>query len=378
MRTMSAPDVIVVGGGAIGASIAWRCASNGLAVTLIEETPGRGATWASAGMLAPVTEAHFGEEKLLDLNVASSRRWSEFAAELEELTGRSIGYEQCGTLMVATDADDYAVIAELIGYQERLGLKVERLSRTELRSLEPALAPGIRGGAIVDGDHHVDNRALIDALVDACRLTGVELHAGRVESVTTRDEGVTGVELSDGGRLACGRVVVAAGCWSSAIEGVPDPIRSAVRPVKGQLLYLSSPAGQLIARNVRSPDVYIVPRGDERIVVGATVEEMGWDVTVTAEAVYTLLRDAFAVVPALGEFELLECAVGLRPGSRDNAPIIGPTEVEGMLIATGHFRNGILLTPVTSDCIAELITSGRTPGVIRDFTPARLSAEDLQ
>jgi glycine oxidase len=375
---MTVPDVVAVGGGAIGASIAWRCASNGLAVTLIEETPGRGATWASAGMLAPVTEAHFGEEKLLDLNVASSRRWSEFAGELEELTGKSIGYEQCGTLMVATDADDYAVISDLVGYQERLGLKVERMSRSELRSLEPALAPGIRGGALVDGDHHVDNRALIDALVDACRLTGVELHAGRVESVATHDDAVTGVELSDGSRLACGSVVVAAGCWSGSIDGIPDPIRSAVRPVKGQLLYLSGPAEQLIAHNVRSPDVYIVPRGDERVVIGATVEEMGWDVTVTAEAVYTLLRDAFAAVPALGEFELLECVAGLRPGSRDNAPIIGPTEVVGLSVATGHFRNGILLTPVTSDSIAELITSGRTPEVIRDFTPARLSVEDLQ
>jgi glycine oxidase len=372
---MSAPDVVVVGGGAIGASIAWRSATNGLSVTLVEETPGRGATWAAAGMLAPVTEAHFGEERLLDLNVDSSRRWSTFAAELEELTGRSVGYEQCGTLMVAPDGDDYAVISELIGYQERLGLKVERLSRSELRDLEPALAPGIRGGAMVDGDHHVDNRALVDALVEACLLTGVELHAGGVQSIVSRGGRVTGVELDDGEFVACERVAVAAGCWTSAIDGIPEPIRSAVRPVKGQLLYLSGREAQLVTRNVRSPDVYIVPRGDGRIVVGATVEEMGWDVTVTAEAVYTLLRDAFEVLPAIGELELLECVAGLRPGSRDNAPIIGATEIDGLLIATGHFRNGILLTPVTSDCIAELIATGRTPEIIRDFTPARLTQE---
>ena len=373
---MSSPDVVVVGGGAIGASIAWRSAIHGLSVTLVEETPGRGATWAAAGMLAPVTEAHFGEEKLLDLNLDSSRRWGTFAAELEELTGRSIGYEQCGTLMVAPDGDDYAVISELMGYQERLGLKVERLSRSELRELEPALAPGIRGGAIVDGDHHVDNRALVDALVEACLLTGVELRAGRVESIASRDGRVTGVAMDDGEFLACERVAVAAGCWTSEIDGIPESIRSAVRPVKGQLLYLRGREAQLVTRNVRSPDIYIVPRGDGRIVVGATVEEMGWDVTVTAEAVYTLLRDAFEVLPAIDGLELLECVAGLRPGSRDNAPIIGATEIDGLVIATGHFRNGILLTPVTSDCIAELIATGRTSDVIRDFAPARLTLEE--
>jgi glycine oxidase len=376
---MSAPDVVVVGGGAIGASVAWRCAARGFAVTLIEETPGRGATWAAAGMLAPITEAHFGEERLLELNIDSSRRWSAFAAELEELTGASIGYEQCGTVMVAPDADGFAAISELLDYQERLDLKVERLTRTELRALEPALAPGIRGGALVEGDHHVDNRALVDALLDACRLTGVELHAGRVASITTRGDRVVGVELDGGESRPCEQVVVAAGCWSGGIEGVPDQIRSAVRPVKGQLLYLRGHAGAPpITRNVRSPDVYIVPRGDGRIVVGATVEEMGWDVTVTADAVYTLLRDAFAVVPALDAFELIECVAGLRPGSRDNAPIIGPAGPRGLVVATGHYRNGILLTPVTADSVAEIVATGGVPDAIREFTPSRLVVGDAQ
>ncbi|MGH2788133.1 MAG: glycine oxidase ThiO [Actinomycetota bacterium] len=376
---MSAPDVVVVGGGAIGASVAWRCAARGIAVTLIEETPGRGSTWAAAGMLAPVTEAHFGEERLLELNIDSSRRWSAFAAELEELTGASIGYEQCGTVMVAPDADGFAVISELLDYQERLDLKVERLSRTELRALEPALAPGIRGGALVEGDHHVDNRALVDALLDACRLTGVELHAGSVASITTRGDRVVGVELDGGESRPCEQVVVAAGCWSGGIEGVPDEIRSAVRPVKGQLLYLRGPVGAPpITRNVRSPDIYIVPRGDGRIVVGATVEEMGWDVTVTADAVYTLLRDAFAVVPALDAFELIECVAGLRPGSRDNAPIIGPGGPRGLVVATGHYRNGILLTPVTADSVAEIVATGGVPDAIREFTPSRLVVGDAQ
>jgi glycine oxidase len=366
-------DVVVIGGGAIGTSIAWRCATRGLAVTLIEESPGRGATWAAAGLLAPVTEAHFGEEKLLELNVDSSRRWGAFAAELEEVTGASVGYEQCGTIMAAPDVDGYAVISELLDYQERLDLEVERLSRTELRALEPALAPGVRGGALVEGDHHVDNRALVAALTDACKLTGVELRAGRVTAIGSAPGRVTGVEVDDGEAIPCEQVVLAAGCWSSRIEGVPDEIRSAVRPVKGQLLYLRG-RDDGITRNVRSPDVYIVPRGDGRVVVGATVEEMGWDVTVTAEAVYTLLRDAFAVVPSLAELELMECVAGLRPGSRDNAPIIGPTEIDGLIVATGHYRNGILLTPLTADCVAEIVVTGRTPDVIREFTPERLRA----
>jgi glycine oxidase len=368
------PDVIVVGGGIIGLSIAWRAASAGLAVILIEERSGRGASWAAAGMLAPVSEAHYGEERLLELNLESSRRWPQFVAELEEQTGMSAGYQACGTVIVAPDADDFEAMGVLLDYHERLGLKVERLTARELRRLEPALAPAIRGGALVAGDHNVDNRLLAAALLEACRRTGVRVKGARVRRVRIDGDRVRGVALDDGENVDGEVVVLAAGCWSGGIEGIPDEAALPVRPVKGQLLYVRGPSEpRIFEHNIRSMDVYLVPRGDGRVVVGATVEEMGFDLTVTVEAMYTLMRDAFRVAPGIGEMELVECVAGLRPGSPDNAPLLGDTGINGLIAATGHYRNGILLAPATADAIGALLVTGRTPEIIVGFSPQRFA-----
>jgi glycine oxidase len=364
----------VVGGGVIGLGIAWRAAQAGLSVTVVDQAPGRGASWAAAGMLAPVTEVHYGERPLLGLNLAAAARWPGFAVEVEEAAGRPVGYRPAGTLAVARDTDDNAALEDLYRFQLRCGLQVERLRSRECRQLEPGLAPSIRGGILAPGDHQVDNRALVEALLVACERAGVRLVEGRVAELAVEGDQVTGVVLGDGARLPAGVVVLAAGCWSGGLGGLAAEVLVPVRPVKGQLLYLRGPADQpLCQRNVRGLEVYVVPRGDGRVVVGATVEEQGFDTRVTAGAVGDLLRAALELLPDVAELELAETVVGLRPGSPDNAPMLGPAGPEGLVVATGHYRNGILLTPVTADAIAELLATGRVPELIAPFAPGRFA-----
>jgi glycine oxidase len=364
----------VVGGGAIGLGIAWRAALAGMTVTVVDQAPGRGASWAAAGMLAPVTEVHYGEHALLRLNLAAAARWPSFTAELEEASGRPVGYRPGGTLAVARDADDNAALEDLYQFQLRCGLEVERLRSRECRQLEPGLAPSIRGGVLAPGDHQVDNRALVEALLAACQRAGVRLVDARATDLTVDGDQVTGVVLAGGRRLAAGTVVLAAGCWSGGLGGLAGEALPPVRPVKGQLLYLRGPADQpLCSRNVRGLEVYVVPRGDGRVVVGATVEEQGFDTRVTAGAVHDLLRAAMELLPDVAELELAETVVGLRPGSPDNAPLLGPAGPEGLVVATGHYRNGILNTPTTADTIAELLATGQVPELIAPFDPGRFA-----
>lgn len=369
--------MVVVGGGVIGLAIAWRASNAGLNVMVVDENPGRGASWAAAGMLAPVTEVHYGEERVLELGMESLARYPAFVAELSAATGRDVGYRESGTLIVALDNDDHEALGELFRFQQRLGLKTERLSRGEARALEPGLAPGLRAAWYVDGDHHVDNRALTDALKSACLESDVKFVAAKVGAVVTSGDRVTGVRTTDGRELGGENVVLAAGCWSAQIEGIPDEHRPPVRPVKGQLLYLDGVEPALLTHNVRGLDAYVVPRTDTRVVVGATVEEQGFDTRVTAGAVYELLRAGYELIPELAEFELLECVTGLRPGSPDNAPMIGRTGLEGLLVATGHYRNGILLTPITADAIAGLLTTGKVPAVINFASPQRFASREV-
>jgi glycine oxidase len=373
MASQVAGDVVVVGGGVIGLGVAWRAAQAGMAVTVVDPSPGSGASWAAAGMLAPVTEVHYGEQALLRLNLAAADRWAGFAAELEEAAGRQVGYRRCGTLTVARDTDDNAAIEDLYRFQLRCGLEVERLRGRDCRRLEPGLAPGVRGGVLAPGDHQVDNRAMAGALLTACERAGVRLLAGRATELRLDGERVTGVTVAGGASLAAATVVLAAGCWSRELGGLAAELLPPVRPVKGQLLQLRGPAADpLCRRNVRGLEVYIVPRADGRVVVGATVEEQGFDTRVTAGAVHDLLRAAFELLPDVVELELVETVAGLRPGSPDNAPLLGPAGVDGLVIATGHYRNGILLAPVTADAVAELLVSGRVPAAIAPFGPARL------
>jgi glycine oxidase len=325
-------------------------------VVVFDPDPGAGASAAAAGMLCPVSEAHYGEERLLELNLASAQRWPSFAAELEAASGIDVGYRRDGTLAVAFDDDDLRVLDELLSFQQSLGLDSARLRSRECRALEPRLSPRVRGGIFVDGDHQVDNRSVVAALLRAAERAGVRIVREAVASPGEVDAEV---------------VVVAAGCWSAWL--CPDV---AVRPVKGQILRLRfDPDDPVLTRNVRGlvagRSVYLVPRAGGELVVGATVEEQGYDTRVTAGAVEELLRAAIDLVPAVSELELVETRAGLRPGTPDNAPIVGWSRSDPRVIhATGHYRHGILLTPFTADVVASLVAGESVPPIV-----ARLGAD---
>ncbi|MFJ8050170.1 glycine oxidase ThiO [Streptomyces luteogriseus] len=377
--TSASSDVLVIGGGIIGLVTAWRSAQRGFTTALVDPEPGGGAAQVAAGMLAAVTELHYGEQTLLGLNLASARRYPDFAAELTELTGQDLGYRRCGTLAVALDADDRAHLRELHALQQQSGLESQWLSGRECRRLEPMLAPGVRGGLRVDGDHQIDPRRLAGALVAACERAGVVVHRTWAERLTVVRDRAAGAVLADGTEAASGQVVLAGGSLSGRLAGVPEDVLPPVRPVKGQVLRLTMPRrhGPFLSRTVRAvvrgSHVYLVPRESGELVVGATSEELGWDTTVTAGGVYELLRDAHELVPGITELPLTETRAGLRPGSPDNAPLLGPTGLEGLLLATGHYRNGVLLTPVTGDAMAHVLATGELPEEARPFTPKRFS-----
>jgi glycine oxidase len=373
-----APDVVVAGGGVIGLACAWRAAQRGLAVLLADPDPGSGASGVAAGMLAPVTEAHYTEQGLLALNLDSAARYPAFVAELRDATGLDLGYRETGTVLAAADGGDLAMADELFAFAQSLGLTMDRLTARELRRLEPMLAPGIRGGLLVAGDHQIDPRRLSTALLAACRGAGVEFRTHRVSAVETSGERATGVLLDDGSAVAAGQVLLAAGAWTGSIGGLPADLVPVLRPVKGQLLRLHVPAATrpLLRHNlraiVRGTSIYLVPRADGELVLGATMEEQGFDTTVTAGAVYELLRDAREVLPAITELAVTEVLAGLRPATTDNAPALGATALPGLLVAIGHHRNGVLLTPVTADALAAALAGETLPAVAAAFSPDRL------
>ncbi|MGH2752041.1 MAG: glycine oxidase ThiO [Actinomycetota bacterium] len=372
---MTAADVVVAGGGVIGLSIAWESSLEGLSVIVVDPLDDEGASWAAAGMLAPVTEVHYGEERLLKLNLESIRLYPGFAARLNEASGRNCGYVESGTLVVSRDADDNAALDDLFAFQQRLGLDVERLRGRDCRRLEPSLAPSTRGGILVRGDHQVDNRALLGSLRAACERSGVRFVRRRVVRAELNRGRVSGVRLDDDEDLSCGALVVAAGARSGEMEGLPPGALPPVRPVKGQLLHLrGAPGERLATHTIRGLEAYLLVRPDGRVVLGATVEERGYDERVTAGGVYELLRAGYELVPGITELELVEVSVGLRPGSPDNAPMLGAASVDGLIIATGHFRNGILLAPVTGRTIAELLVTSKAPEIIRPFSPQRFES----
>ena len=373
------PDVIVVGGGLIGLASAWRLAQAGLRVTVCDPTPGRRTSSVAAGMLAPVTEVEYGEEALLALNLASARAWPDFAAELEDASGLPAGLHASGTLSVAYDVDDAAVLSRLASYQRRLGLEVAELTGRETRKREPMLAVGVAAGLWVPSDHSVDNRKTVTALLAATERAGVTLVRQSVERVLVERDRVVGVRLEDGTAPVTDTVLVAAGPWSAQLAGVPEELRPPVRPVKGEVLRLRVPEAYrpVLSHTVRATArgfaVYLVPRPDGELVVGATTTELGYDTRVLAGGVFSLLRDARTVLPVTDELELVETVAGLRPATPDNAPVLGPSGLDGLLWATGHYRNGVLLTPVTAQVIAETITSGSLPRIAEPFVAERFT-----
>ncbi|GLW63057.1 glycine oxidase ThiO [Actinomadura rubrobrunea] len=367
-------EIVIIGAGVIGLATAWRTAARGASVTLVDPDPASGASTVAAGMLTPVSELTYGEEALLRLGLASRARYPSFVAELEELTGRETGLRTDGVLQVAFDADDLAYLDDLRRFQESLGLAPETLTGREVRGQEPMLAPGVRGGLLVPEDGSIDPRRLAPALLAAAEKLGVRLVRRRADAVLVERDAAAGVRLDDGTRLPADRVLLAAGPWSSDIGGLPPGTVPAVRPVKGQVLRLRTrtPFLRRCTRGlVKGSSVYLVPRADGELVVGATQEEMGFDTRVTAGGLWELLRDARELVPGITELEFAEVTAGLRPGSPDNAPVLGPSALPNLVLGTGHFRNGILLAPVSADVLTEMLLDGTVPEQARPFTPDR-------
>jgi len=373
MVEQSTSELLVLGAGVIGLSCAWRAAQLGRRVTVLDPAPASGASWVAGGMLAPVTEAWPGEEELLALGVEAVARWPAFAAELTEAAGRPAGLRTDGTIVVATGSGDRAELDTLAAHLARLGRPVERLGGRELRRLEPGLGPDVRGGLSVPDDLAVDNRALLGALRTAAERLGVTFVATAAEVVLDDGARVVGVRCVDGAERAADTVLVAAGAHSA---GLHPALHGLVRPVKGEILRLALRPGAFPAprRTVRAlvdgRPVYLVPRADG-LVLGATQSEVGFDTTVTVGGVRDLLRDAERILPGIAEYALVESAAGLRPGSPDNLPLIGEVGPEGLLVATGHHRNGMLLAPVTADAVAALLRGDAVPGPVRVADPAR-------
>lgn len=355
-------DVLVVGGGIIGLAIAWRLRGRGMSVTLLErDRTGSATSHVAAGMLAPVAEVEYGEvgRRVLELGLRSAELWPGFAKELAAAAGTELAQLATGTLLLARDQDEARELERQLAFRESLGLRVSRLLPSRARVLEPALAPTLRLALELPDDHSIDPRTVLDALRSACVAAGVQLREGTaVERVELSDGGrrVEGVALAGGERVRAREVVLAAGPWSAQIAGLPVEAQIPVRPVKGQILRLRDPHGPgLLTRVLRFAGGYLLPRGDGRYVLGASVEEHGFELTPTAGAVYALLRNAHELVPGVSELEIEELSVGLRPGTPDNAPVIGRGALDGLTWASGHYRNGILLAPLTARLVGELL-----------------------
>ena len=352
-------DAVVVGGGVIGLACAWRLSQRGARVAVVERgEPGGGATRVAAGMLAPVGELSFGEPELLELTLAAARLYPEFVAEVEAASGRKTGYEELSALHIALDRDEAAQLRRVHDLQRSLELEAEWLPPRKCRDLEPGLTPSFHGGVFAPGEAAVDPRALTLALLGALRAEGAEVLTGtEVVDGIFEGERLVGVR-TEREELRAETVVLASGAWSGATPWLPETARPAVRPVKGQVLELRRRDGEPPARHILASErVYLVPRGDGRLIVGATVEEMGYDTAVTAGGVHELLREAYRLLPEVAEMELVDAIAGLRPGTPDNLPLLGPGEIEGLVLATGHFRNGILLAPLAAEAVADLLAA---------------------
>lgn len=375
---MNENEIFIAGGGVIGLATGWLLLRAGKKVTLFERNAaGDGASRVAAGMLAPQTEAGFEEIEFLNLGLESLQRYPEFLEALENDCGKEVPLKKEGALVIALCRDDEEALKRFFDFRIRLGLPVKWLTGAQAREKEPLLSPQTISAVSIPQDDHIDARELVAALKQAFINQGGELHEGRgVDELVVHNKKLTGIKIQHE-TIACENLLLAAGCWSSQIAGLPDEARPPVRPVKGQIISLRSNAYCRLKHVIRAPKAYLVPKENNRLLVGATSEEMGYDLTQTAGPVMELLKGAVEAVPAVYDCSILAIEVGLRPASRDHLPILGKTEIEGLTIATGHFRHGILLAPVTAMEITKLMVEGKSE-ILAPFSPLRFSAQAKQ
>ena len=365
-------DAVIAGGGLIGSAIAFELSRSGLRVALFDaHDPGQEASWASAGILSPAPE-NSAMLAMVPLGRASLAMYPDFVASVEELSDLPTGYRAKGTLETLFSRHAKEELNTIIALHHGLGLQAEAISAEEARELEPSVSEEVEAAVLRPDEASVDNRLLTAALLEAAKRSGAHIFPGApVKSVWHERSRCRGVVLSNGEQIAARHTIVAAGCFSSRIAGAEE--FAPVRPAKGQMVSLRNQAVK-IERVLWSERIYLVPRNDGRILAGATVEHVGFDKTVTAAGIHANLDAAIELVPALAAARVEEAWAGLRPDTPDHLPIIGSTDLDGLLIATGHFRSGVLLTPITAKFIGDCV-AGMTPTLDCDrFSPMRFRA----
>ena len=370
--------VSIIGGGVIGLSLGWQLARKGAEVEIFErDLAGRGAGWVAAGMLTPQAELGFEEIELFNLMLRSFELYPKFLDELKEDSGMDVKMDRCGSLFAGFDRDDMTRLRRLYDFRERVNLPAKWLTGTEAKELEPMLSPKCTCGLWMEDDAQIENRDLLNALQTAFRKRGGHIHEiANVISVKIDNGKVIGIKVNDK-YVEVSNLIVAAGAWSKQIEGIPENLRPPVRPVKGQIMSLRMQCSSRITHAIRGRDIYLVPKADGRLIVGASSEEMGFDTNPTAGEIYRLLERAWETVPGIYEYPIEEIKVGLRPGSRDHEPIIGDSGIDGLYFATGHYRSGILLTPVTAFELSDWIISGKKSEVLVPFQLSRFYKETV-
>lgn len=373
---MAEKKVVIIGGGIIGLSVGWQLLRKGIETEIFERgEAGKGAGWVAAGMLAPEAELGFEEMRLFDLCKKSLQLFPKFVNELTEDSGLEVELDNCGSLLVGFDRDDNERLRRLFVFRESAGLPVEWRSGSEARELEPLLSPKCTGAIWIPDDAQVDNRAMLQALKAAFKLKGGILHEySIISSIKTNNGKITGI-MTAGEELSYTDVIIAAGSWSRQIEGIPDNLLPPVRPVKGQIISLKMNDEVRLTRSIRAPDVYFAPKSDGRLVLGASVEEMGFDINPTAGEIFRLLERGWETVPSIYDLQIDSIDVGLRPGSRDHEPIIGDSYIDGLYFATGHYRNGVLLTPITAYELSNWIAEDKPSEILKNFQLSRFYKE---
>lgn len=379
IKNTNTMNIAIIGGGIIGLGLGWQLCRRGAEVTIYDRgEAGQQASHAAAGMLAPHAEVGFEEIELMKLGQESLRLYPRFLDELSEDVSGIPELKQCGTLLIGTDRDDTEYLRRLHDFRERLNLSVELITGTEAREREPLLSPRVVSAVWLPDDAQIDNRLLIRSLKQAFIACGGSLKEHcPVEEVTFSGQSVEGVR-TESGLAGHDTVVVAAGSWSGQITGIPEEAAQPVRPVKGQIITLQNTGECDLRGIVRSPRMYLVPKEDGTIRLGATSEEKGFDTRPTAGGAKELLEEGWEAVPSVYDLPLVETIAGLRPAGRDHAPVIGQSGAEGLFYATGHYRHGILLTPATVYALTDEILNRKAPDILRPFRPDRFQKNHIQ